>query len=345
MTEDNDPSNYPVLEYLNIFFFSFRMPLFFIVSGIFFRLSIGNKGAGNYVKNRIQTILYPLIVWGAIHVTLQLIFSDYVNAHRSAADYLRLIYQPRSIEQFWYLNALFFVSVLYTVVSEYAHFNRIKQFILGILLYAVAGYLHMNKIEAGFITDVLFFYFFFSVGDVVSGFMLEKGNFKKIASIKTLLLIAPLFIILQYYFTSVNLENNNDYYVQNFQPALFAIAALVGGSFVLCISFLLQKVNKLRFLRVIGYHSLYIYVTNLMVTAATRVIMIRVFHVNDVGLLLLTGTVAGIVIPIGLYNVTVRMGAWWLYTLKKPGTEENSKSISANPVEVMADKKIKISAK
>lgn len=326
MTEDNDPANYPVLEYLNIFFFSFRMPLFFIVSGIFFQLSITNSGKGKFISNRAQTILYPLIIWGAIHITLQLIFADYVNADRQPDDYLKLIYQPRSIEQFWYLNALFFVSVLYAMVTSYARFNSIRQLVLGMLLYAVAGYLHMNKIEAGFITDVFFFYFFFAVGHFASAFMLNPGNYKKIASYKTILLIIPLFIVIQHYFTFLNLNNKNDYYVQNNQPVLFAVAALVGGSFVICISFLLQKADKLRFLRVIGYHSLYIYVTNLMVTAATRVIMIRVFHISDVGALLLVGTITGIVIPIIFYNTMLRIGAWWLFTLRKPMAENNIQS-------------------
>lgn len=322
MTEENNLSEYPVLEYINIFFFSFRMPLFFIVSGMFFRVSLGSKGAGSFMKNRVQTILYPLLVWGIIHITLQLIFADYVNANRQPSDYFRLIYQPRSIEQFWYLNALFFVGILYTIVSVYAKFNFVRQLVLGVVLYAVAGYLHMNHIEAGFLTDVFFFYLFFAVGDAVSGLMLEPSNFSKIASYKSLLLIAPLFIVLQHYFTYLNLSNNNDYYVQNYQPSLFALSAIVGGSFVICISFLLQKSNKLRFLRVVGYHSLYIYVTNLMVTAATRVIMVKVFNVESVPVLLAVGTLAGIIIPIIFYNVMMKAGAWWLFTLRKPLREK-----------------------
>jgi fucose 4-O-acetylase-like acetyltransferase len=104
-------NSYPVLKYFNIFFFSFRMPLFFIVSGIFLGSSLLRKGVGGYINNRFQTIFYPLMVWGIIQVTLQLSFADYVNAKRFPIDYLNLIFDPRKIEQFWYLNALFFVSV------------------------------------------------------------------------------------------------------------------------------------------------------------------------------------------------------------------------------------------
>jgi len=327
MTSDQAMAQYPTLSYLNIFFFSFRMPLFFIVSGVFLRLSLNAKGTGNFLKNRAQTIFYPLIVWGIIHISLQLIFADYVNADRVPSDYLRLLYQPRAIEQFWYLNALFFVSILYALISVYARFTAINQLVLGVLLYGVAAYLHANEIETGLITDVCFFYFFFAVGDMISGFMLNPANFKKLASYKILLLILPVFILIQHYFTYLNLTNKNDYYVQNYQPVLFALAELLGGGFVIGVSFLLQKTNKLRFLRVIGYHSLYIYVANLIVTASVRILFVKVLNINNIPFLLIVGSIAGVIIPIIFYNIVVKAGAWWLYTMDKP---RGSKKISGN---------------
>lgn len=318
MPTEHAVENYPLLSYINIFFFSFRMPLFFIVSGMFFRLSLRDKGFANFTRNRFQTIFYPLIVWGIIHVSLQLIFADYVNANRQPSDYLRLLYQPRSVEQFWYLNALFFVSLLYVLVAHYAKFNAIRQLVLGVVLYAVAGYLHGNNIEVGFVTDVCFFYLFYAVGDLVSKFMLDAKNIKKIASWKTLLLLLPVFLILQHYFTTLNLEHSNDYFVQNYHPVLYALAAVVGGAFVLCVSFLLQQSNRFRFLRVVGYHSLYIYVANLMVTASARVVMTRIFHLENMYLMLVLGTAAGVIVPIILYNLAQKLGLWWLYTLRRP---------------------------
>lgn len=315
---DIDVSQYSYLAYLNIFFFSFRMPLFFIVSGIFLRYSLQSKGPGNFITNRIQTVLYPLIIWGVLHISLQLIFADYVHANRVPSDYLRLLYQPRSVEQFWYLNALFFVSISYAAVTHFAKFNPIKQLMLGLMLYAVAAYFHGNEIETGFLTDVFFFYLFFAVGDVLADFMIKPENFNKIASFKSLFIILPVFLVLQHFFTTWNLESSNDYYVQNYRPAFFALAALVGGAFVLCVSFLLQKYNSARFLRVIGYHSLYIYVANLMVTATCRIVLVKMFKITNIPVLMIIGTTAGVVIPIMFYNLCQRGGAWWLYSLKKP---------------------------
>jgi uncharacterized membrane protein YcfT len=122
----------------------------------------------------------------------------------------------------------------------------------------------------------------------------------------------------QHYFTHLNLTNRNDYYVQNNQPVLYALAAILGGGFVIGVSFLLQKTNKLRFLRVIGYHSLYIYVANLIVTASIRIVFVKVLNINSIPFLLVLGSIAGVIIPIIFYNIAMKAGAWWLYTLSKP---------------------------
>ena len=113
-------SGLPVLEYAfleqaNILFFSFRMPLFFIVSGIFVAGSLYKRGFGKFVETKARTILYPYFLWGIIQITLQIIMSNWVNSQRTAADYLLLFYLPRGLEQFWYLYALFNVSVLYAL--------------------------------------------------------------------------------------------------------------------------------------------------------------------------------------------------------------------------------------
>ncbi len=316
-------NSYYMLKYSNIFFFSFRMPLFFIVSGIFLGGSLLRKGAGNYISHRVQTILYPLLLWGSIHITLQLIFADYVNAgsYRQPSDYLNLILQPRRVEQFWYLNALFFVGVLYVLIKEYLKFNHWHQIVLGLLMYAGAGYLHINNIEVGFLIDVLFFYFFFAIGDLVADIFLNEKNYKILSSGKTLLILLPVFALMQIYFTEVNLKNGDDYFVQYKMPALFAITALVGGAFVLNVSFILQRLNIFRFLRVIGYHSIYIYVMHLMITAATRIVLVRAFGVNNIPVIMILSVTGGIIIPIIFFNIMDQLGAWWLFSLKKRETK------------------------
>ncbi|WP_276485214.1 acyltransferase family protein [Paraflavitalea pollutisoli] len=310
--------SYENLKYLNIFFFSFRMPLFFIVSGIFIGSSLTRKGIGEYIGNRFQTIFYPLMVWGSIQITLQLLFAGYASAARSPFDYLNLLIDPRKIEQFWYLNALFFVSVLYALVHFYGKARAWQQVVLGLILYSISGYCLVNRIHIGLLNDILFFYLFFAIGHLFSDWVLNTKNHAILTSWRTTLIALPFFVLVQHYFTYLNLLHEDDYYVQFQRPVIFAVTALIGGAYVIQVSFLLQKLNVLRFLRVIGYHSLYIYVMHLMITSAIRSGLVKLFGIENIPVLMIVSVTMGVVLPIILYNLFEKMGAWWLFTLKKP---------------------------
>ncbi|HEY4147471.1 MAG TPA: acyltransferase, partial [Chitinophagaceae bacterium] len=169
--------NYPLLNILNICFYSFRMPLFFIISGLFVSSSLFKKGLRTYVNTRFKVIFYPLLVWGTIQITIQFFLKNYVNAHREPMDYLNLIINPRRIEQFWYLNALFFVGVLYALLKSVFRMNQWQQLLLGMVFYTVSGMIHYTEVNGYLFTDILNYYIYFCLGDILSGFFIgKKGN-------------------------------------------------------------------------------------------------------------------------------------------------------------------------
>ena len=322
---------YPGLKFADVFFFSFRMPLFFIISGIFLGGALRKKSVNDYISGRFKTLVWPLLLWGCIQITLQLIFKGYVNADRQPVDYLNLIIKPREIEQFWYLHTLFLTGSLYAIMKVWGKFKMIHQVLLGILLYSITGYCRYNALfEHLFILDVFFYYIFFAVGDYFGSMILDPKNFKVFSSTKTFLIFTPLFVALELYFTIINLEHGigsgyrqPDYYVQNQMPALFLIVGLIGGAFLIHCSFLLQKMNVLKFIRVVGYYSLSIYVIHLAVTAGTRIFFREVLHYDNFVVLLIVSTILGIGVPIMVYNITDRLGMWWLFTLKNPNSDKS----------------------
>jgi fucose 4-O-acetylase-like acetyltransferase len=331
--------NYPLLKYLNVFFFSFRMPLFFIVSGIFVGLSLQKKGLMQYVGDRFRYIFYPCLIWGVIQITLQLLFNDYVNAERKPIDYLYLLIAPREIEQFWYLNALFNVSILYAFMKIKARLNAWQQLGLGLALYSIAALCTINYINIGFLGDVFFFYPFFAVGDCISYLITNPKKHPFIASRKMFALMLPIFFAAQYFFTTINLQHGNDYYVQHFEPALYALIALTGCIFVLNVSFLLQEWKIGKFLRVIGYHSLYIYVMHLMVIAAFRAFYLKVLQGQNLPLFMTVAVVSGIFVPIIFFNIAEKMGLGWLFALKKKKKAEGDEQAPVSEAKPNVDKR------
>jgi uncharacterized membrane protein YcfT len=325
-----------LLKLMNVSLFSFRMPLFFLLSGVFISQTLIKKSYKKYVTDRFKIILYPLLVWGSIQITLQLIFADYVNADRQPIDYLNLIIRPRKIEQFWYLNTLFMVGIVYAFFKAVLRFRIWHLAISAIVCYSAGALFYIihskysthpvvENIAYSFLPDFLHFYIYFFIGDLVSTFVLRKENQHYFASVKVLVPILVVFLITHYYFTRVNLAHEVQYklgtYVEHFQPLHFLVISLSGCALMIQLSFILQRFGGLKFLRIIGYHSLYIYVSHLIVVSGMRTVLVRIIGINHVPTLMLINVILGIVIPIILYNILVRLGCWWLYSLKKPEDE------------------------
>jgi fucose 4-O-acetylase-like acetyltransferase len=434
--------SYPWLEYINVFFFGFRMPLFFIASGIFISGSMRKRGLGTYAKNRVQTILYPMLVWGIIQLSLQIIFKEHTNSavveQASAAEntpsnpflnYLNLIIDPRVTGQFWYLNALFFVGIIYASLKSFLKFKVPHQVVFGLILYLVNAYVNREGIHIYFASDICKYYLFFAIGDAISSFMLEERTAKFFTSWKLVLPLFIAFITIQYFFTEINLSPHNssdtratatlyllpdssivetkeirdaavfivnknneyflnieaadstslytpvsindssagitiafstkadklngisvlsrqnflkpatdatttgttslkisreavasNYYVENQMPLFFLLVALVGCAMSIALSFSLKKYNKARFLRVVGYNSVHIYCMQIISMGFAKTVFIKL-GLTNIPLLTLCTLIAGLTIPMVVYNICLRLNMWWLFTLKKPEEE------------------------
>src|SRR5690242_2087960 len=71
---------HPYLMNANEIFYSFRMPLFFILSGAFIGKSLSRRSTTAFIITKWKILLYPYLLWCVIQITLQIIFSKYTNA-------------------------------------------------------------------------------------------------------------------------------------------------------------------------------------------------------------------------------------------------------------------------
>ncbi len=311
---------YLPIEHANILFFSFRMPLFFIVSGIFVIGSLQKRGFQHFLETKARIILYPYFLWGILQITLQILLSDYVNANRSSHSYLELLYAPRTVDQFWYLYALFNVSILYVTGVHFLKINTRYNVVIGLFFFYISILSYQYKVNLGFLGDILHYYLFFAIGDAIGSIIKNEHNKKYFESWKLLVLLFIPFILTQYYFLKTNLEYStmNYEYVEYYQPLLFIGIALMGGLYIIFLSFFLQKYRLIAWLHVLGRHSLYIYVAHVMVLAAVRIFMTKVMGIYNVPILLVFGIVLGLIIPVLLYKLALKLNMNWIFTLE-PG--------------------------
>src|SRR5580698_11291799 len=78
----------------NIMFFSFRMPLFFILSGIFISGSLAKKSLKQLIGIKFENLLYPYLIWVFLQVTFQILLGANTNSNRTLIAYTYIFYQP-----------------------------------------------------------------------------------------------------------------------------------------------------------------------------------------------------------------------------------------------------------
>jgi len=312
--------NYPFFNYIGVFLYGFRMPLFFIVSGLLVGRSLNKKGLAAYIGDRTNNILYPLFIWGFLQITLQILTARFTHNTVTPMNYLNLIIDPRETGHFWYLNALFCIGVIYAFFKSKLRLTPVMQVILGLILYSASAYIHVNDLRAGFLTDVFEYYFFFALGDLISKVMLDDKNIQRFSSWKVFLPLIVLFITIQYFFTQINLRPSAEEmnYVEHKLPFFFLVEALVGCVTSVSFSFLLQKYKLFTWLRIVGFHSLFIYCMQIIVMTIARTVCINALHITYVPALILLVWSSGIVLPVFFYNFCLRYNLWWLYTFRKP---------------------------
>lgn len=331
-TDGLDTSNYMYLFHLNTMFYSFRMPLFFIVSGIFLSSSFAKRGLKRYVLNKGYTILYPYLVWGGVQIAIQIIFGKYTNGDRSLIDFLKLIIHPREEGQFWYLNALFGVSVLYVILKYTVKLKYVHQVIIGVAMFYGASLLNRNAVNLGFLNDIFAFYIYIVIGDGISRFVRNPENLKFLQSYKLLLLLFIPFLITQYTFLYLNYhhpEVGGYRYIEYYLPSLLLVIILIGCSFTLALSFILQKFESPGWLRQLGSYSLYIYVAHVVFASGTRIFLMNVFNVSNVLVLFFVGLAAGLFFPVVFYKIVRHFGMEWIFKL-----DENKMSWSKEKKEI-----------
>ncbi|MEO6915512.1 MAG: acyltransferase [Chitinophagaceae bacterium] len=322
--------NYPVLSLLNSVLVTFRMALFFIISGSFLSKTLSKKSYSSYIVDRFKVILYPLLIWGAIQITLQLVFKNFTNAKREWVDYLYLIIMPRKIEQFWFLNTLFMVGIVYAFLKSVLRFKIWQLMLTALFFYALGGLFYSSNanmkyeiLAYSFIPDLLHYFIFFFLGDALATVLHSEKNRKYFTSPRILTVIFIFFLIAHAYYTVVNAHYNKGYFVEFYMPASFLFIAISGCALIVQLSFILEKYKVLQFLRVLGYHSLYIYLMHVIITGSTRVFVSHFFHIQNVPLLLALSILNGVLIPVIAYNFLTRKGFWWLFSMKKPTEEIN----------------------
>jgi fucose 4-O-acetylase-like acetyltransferase len=325
-------SNVVVPHFLNdanMIFYSFRMPLFFLLSGIFISRSLAKRTFSQLLGIKFEKLLYPYLVWITIQITMQIILSGITNSKRSLIDYTYIFYQPRHLDQFWYLAALFNATILFVFLKTKLRVSTTMQIVIGLAFYAMFPYFQ----GISMLSDFMEFYIFFAMGDALAQFFFRPSTQLFFKNPLSLILIIPGFIMSQLFYLNYvithNLDTDNKHelssaFLNNVgYQGMFLVIAVIGCLSMIILAFRLQSLKLLPFLRILGYHSLYIYVMHVIVTAFVRITFMKAFGLTNPFVLLFVTIALGVTIPIAIYNLLIRNNVgWFLFSYHKKKTPE-----------------------
>jgi fucose 4-O-acetylase-like acetyltransferase len=278
--------------------YSFHMPLFFFLSGLFVENSLKKRGARSYILDKFLRIAYPYFIWSILQVSTEVIFSAQTQRGADIRDLSAIAYQPWG--QFWFLYALLLMHLVYSV------FNRFRIFLL-IASLALFFYPLNTGIVAlsGFSTHFLFFI----------GGMLLKNFFTSTELIRVplwatltllVLFLGSCYYIFESYIEPVRLADRH-------YPLYFLYLSILGITNSIFVSQYLTRMRIFELVRIAGTYSLPIFLAHMLVGVATRMVLIHIFHIQNWIIHIVAGVTVGLIAPIVLYRISMQMGFRYIF--------------------------------
>jgi fucose 4-O-acetylase-like acetyltransferase len=299
--------------------YSFHMPLFFFLSGLFFAVSLHRQGAGGLVAVKLRTVALPYLVWSILQGLVEVLLSQYTNGHVTLAEVFSLLWQPRA--QFWFLYVLFFMFLGATVIYRWlpARVHGIVA-VLACLAAVFAEYL-----PGGMPLGIVIQYFpYFAVGVLFN--TLDMSNLAVTG--RRVVIALAAFVAMQYAVHMVGVG------VGPVPPLAGNVLSLaLAGVSILSVVALCRWLERFRLdmLARLGQASLAIYVMHILAGSSVRIILQKFLGIDSIAIHLVVGTLAGLGLPLLVLWLGNRFClSGWLGLGKQPVVRSAHKLSSAS---------------
>lgn len=281
--------------------YSFHMPLFFFLSGLFVMHSY-RKGFAPFLQSKVRTILYPFVIWSLILGIIQRVLGAYVNHPLSSVRDL-LFCWIRPIEQMWFLQALFIMFVFFAL-TQCVGLKPLPFFLFsaGLTLFA-RPFVHDETFNRG-----LFHLIFFGAGIWMHGIVntcLLSAKRGTLLAVSLVTLCVQLFLLFGYLYLPPLLRESEILYR--------LIMAFAGILSIAALSEVFSRSQRVQWLRVVGEYSMPIFLMHTIFGSGTRIILLRVLYIYDPYLHAGLELVSGVSIPMLIAYVLGISNAVWVF--------------------------------
>jgi uncharacterized membrane protein YcfT len=271
----------------------FRMPDFFLISGLFLSVVI-DRDWRTYLDRKVVHFGYFYVLW----VTIQFGFKAPAFAAESSWAHAGFLYLESFIEPFGTLWFIYLLPVFFVV-------TKATRRAPPLLIWGIAALLEMAHIASGWtvIDEFGARFVYFYTGYLFADHVLALSDRAR-AQPRLALAALGLWALLD---GSLVKSGFSEW------PVISLLLGLAGACAIVTVGTLLARVHWLKFLRFCGEHSIVIYLAFFLPMAAMRMLLLRAGLIHDIGTVSLVVTIAAVVGALATWRIALKAGANFLF--------------------------------
>jgi uncharacterized membrane protein YcfT len=271
----------------------FRMPDFFLISGLFLSVVI-DRDWRTFLDRKVVHFAYFYVLW----VTIQFGFKAPAFAAETSWAHAGFLYLESFIEPFGTLWFIYLLPVFFVV-------TKATRRVPPLLIWGIAALLEMAHIVTGwtvideFGARFVYFYTGYLFADYVFA-LSDRARAQPHLALAALVLWALL---------------NGSLVKLGFSdwPLISLGLGLAGACAIVTMGTLLARANWLESLRFCGEHSIVIYLAFFLPMAATRTLLLRAGIFPDIGTISLVVTIVALLGALAIWRIARKAGANFLF--------------------------------
>src|ERR1700678_1634266 len=251
----------------------FRMPDFFLISGLFLSVVI-DRDWRTYLDRKVVHFAYFYLLW----VTIQFGFKGPAFPAQTIFSHFGLLYLESFIEPFGTLWFIYLLPVFFVV-------TKATRRMPPLLIWGVAALLEMAHVATGWtvIDEFCARFVYFYSGYLFAQYVFALSDRARARPALALAGLALWALV------------NGSLVKSGFSewPLISLALGLAGACAIIIIGTLLARARWLTFLRFFGEHSIVIYLAFFLPMATTRTLLLKTGLIHDIGTISLVVTIVG----------------------------------------------------
>jgi uncharacterized membrane protein YcfT len=271
----------------------FRMPDFFLISGLFLPLVI-DRDWRTYLDRKVVHFAYFYVVW----VTIQFGFKAPGFAAETSWHHVGLLYLESFVEPFGTLWFIYLLPIFFIITKS-------TRSVPPLAIWLGAALLETARVTTGWtvIDEFCARFVYFYSGYLFAPYVFALADRARAHPVLALAALGAWALVN----AALTASGASEWKIVSL------VLGFAGACAIITTGTLLARAHWLNFLRFCGEHSIVIYLAFFLPMAATRTLLLRTGLIADVGLMSLIVTVIGVIGSLATWRAALRFKADFLF--------------------------------